>query len=94
MKRRSTAVVGFMLILTCMPGLWAQDDAALRKQVTELYDKTNQYCAAKDINGFMSLMTDDFQMIYVGVGREAIRSGLSALISNATLFLGLRPRLL
>jgi ketosteroid isomerase-like protein len=83
MKRISTIAVGSILILTCMAGLWAQDDAALRKQVTELYDKTNQYYAAKDINGFMSLMTDDFQMIYVGVGREAVRSGFEAYFKQA-----------
>jgi hypothetical protein len=78
MKRRSAVLVGFILILTCMSGLWAQDDAALRKQVTELYDKTNQYCAAKDRDGFMSLMTDDFQMIFLGMGREAVGSSFEA----------------
>jgi hypothetical protein len=74
MKRRSTVLVGFILILASISSLWAQDDAALRKQVTELYDRTNQFCAAKDIDGFMSLMSDDFQMIFLGVGREAVRS--------------------
>ncbi len=74
MKRRSTVLVGLILILTCMSSLWAQGDATLGKQVTELYDKTNQYCAAKDIEGLLSLISDDFQGIFAGVGREAIRS--------------------
>jgi hypothetical protein len=77
MKRRSTVVVGFILILTCMSGLWAQDDATLRKQVTEIYDKTNQYCAAKNNDGFMSLLADAFQIIFLGVGREAVQSSFA-----------------
>lgn len=83
MKRRSAVAVGFILILTCMSGLWAQDNAALKKQVKELYDKTNQYWAAKDRDGSLSLMTDDFQMIFLGVGREGVRVSLEAYFKQA-----------
>jgi ketosteroid isomerase-like protein len=73
MRIKSIKVVGFLLVLAFTSGLFAQDNASLKAKVAALYDKTNQYCAAKDIEGFMSLMTDDFQLIMAGSGRETVR---------------------
>lgn len=76
MKNRSTIFVGFILVVTCLSEVWAQDDARLKAKVAALYDRADRSLEAKDLEAFMSLLADDYQAIFSGSDRKSIQSVL------------------
>jgi ketosteroid isomerase-like protein len=76
MKIRLTVVVGFILVLTWMSGAWAQDSAALRGKIEALYEAMDQALEAKDLATFMSLFTDDYQVILAGTDRQGFQDAI------------------
>jgi hypothetical protein len=74
MKSKSTIVVGFILILICFSSAWAQDDAALKAKVQAFYDQESAFIQAKDFEGLMSLVSEDFQVIMAGLDREGAKN--------------------
>lgn len=72
MKIRSTVIVGFILALTCIPGLRAQD-RELIKQIQEFYEKTDRYTESKNLDAYMALFAEDWQLILIGMKLEGAR---------------------
>ena len=70
MKSQSTVMVGFILVFACVPGVLAQDNATLKAKVETLFSKLTQVYGAKDVQGYMSVLADDYQLIFSGTGRE------------------------
>jgi len=82
MKRRLSITFGLIFIITCASGVWARDDAKLKAKVEALYAKADQAWRTKDLEGYMSLLTNDFQNIYLGRDREGIRNLLKDLFDG------------
>jgi hypothetical protein len=76
MKNRLAIFLGFTLVTTGLSGAWAQDNAKLRAKVSALYDRADHALEAKDLEAFMSLLTDDYQAIFAGSDRKSIQSVL------------------
>jgi len=76
MMKKRAIIVGIVLIVTSLSGVSAQDDAKLRARVAALYEKVDRALEAKDLEGFMSFLTDDYQSIFVGSDRKSIQSVL------------------
>jgi ketosteroid isomerase-like protein len=73
MKIRSTITVGFVLLLGCLSTGRAQVDAELREEIREVFQKADTFAGAKDLNGFMSLFAEDFELIPAGLTKEGTR---------------------
>jgi hypothetical protein len=73
---RSRFTIGFILAITCLTVAWARTDPALKAKIEAFYDKSDQLLGAKDVEGWMSLLTEDFQFIFAGNAKDGIRSGL------------------
>jgi ketosteroid isomerase-like protein len=82
MKRISSFAFDLILIIACASAVWARDDAKLRANVEALYEKADQAWKTKDLDGYMSLLTDDFQNIYLGRDREGSRNLLKDLFDG------------
>ncbi len=76
MKNRPLFIAALMLLIACAPGLWAQSYGTLKARVGALYNKADRMLETKDLDGFLSLLTDDYQPIFAGTDREGIRSML------------------
>jgi hypothetical protein len=74
MKRRSSIAVGIIFVSICASGVWARDDTKLKAKVAALYEKVDQAWKSKDLEGYMSLLTGDFQTIYLVRDREGVRN--------------------
>jgi hypothetical protein len=74
MKSKSAVTVGFILVFACMSSVWAQDSAGLKAKVQAFYDQESAFIQAKDLEGLMSLVSDDYQVILAGLDREGAKS--------------------
>ena len=81
MKIRPTVILGFILVLACVTGAWAQD-AALRAKVEDLFEKADQYTEAKDLEGHMTLFADDWQLILAGTDLKGARDYIKQLFQD------------
>jgi hypothetical protein len=79
MKRRSFITLGLYLIIAGASGIWAREDAKLKAKVDAFYEQINQQWMTKDLEGIMSLLTVDFQWIYLGKTREGTKALLKDL---------------
>ena len=77
MRSRWTIAAVFILFVTCISDVQAKEDVKLGAEVEELYKKADEALEAKDLKGFMSLLTDDYQSIFSGSDRDGIRSALN-----------------
>ncbi len=82
MKSKSTVLVGFILVFACMSSLWAQDDAGLKAKVQAFYDQETALLQAKDFEGLMSLVSEDFQAIMAGLDREGVKNMIKTGLSS------------
>jgi len=82
MKSKSTVAVGFILVFACMSSVWAQDNAGLKAKVQAFYDQESSFIQAKDFEGLMSLVSDDYQAIMAGLDREAVKNMVKAGLSS------------
>lgn len=74
MKRKSSITIGLILVIACASGVMAREDAKLKAKVDAFYEQMDQRWKTKDLEGIMSLLTADFQWIYLGRTREATRA--------------------
>ncbi len=77
MKTKALSHFALVLMMACSPGLWAQGYDSLKSRVGTLYDKADRMLEAKDVDGFMSLLADDYQLLFAGKDREGLRSTLN-----------------
>ena len=82
MKNKSAVVVGLILVFACISSVCAQDNTGLKAKVKAYYDQISSLYKAKNFEGLMSLMTDDFQVIFYGLDREGARNYLKNLLSS------------
>jgi hypothetical protein len=76
MRNRLPIAIGLMLVITYLPGVYAREDKALKEKVEAYYKKVDQLYGAKDLEGLLSTLADDFQVILAGLDREVVRSYL------------------
>jgi hypothetical protein len=81
MKSKWMAVTGIILMFACLSGAWAQD-AGLKAKVASLYAQADSCVKTKNIEGYLALMTDDFQVIMAGLDREGSRGLLKILFAS------------
>jgi hypothetical protein len=82
MKSKSAVVVGLLLVFVCVSGVWAQDNASLKAKAQAFYDQESSLIQAKDSEGLMSLVSDEFQAIMAGLDREGVRSMIKIIFSS------------
>jgi hypothetical protein len=82
MKSKSTVVVGFILVFSCLSVVWAQGNGELKAKVQALYDQESSFLRAKDFEGLMSLIADDYQVIMAGLDREGVNNLVKAGLSS------------
>jgi hypothetical protein len=82
MKRKLSITIGLIIIVACSSEVWARDDIKLRSRVETLYEKADQAWKTKDLEGYMSLVADDFQNINLGRDREGARTLLKDLFDG------------
>jgi hypothetical protein len=75
MKIRTTIILGFIFFFACVCRAWTQD-ANLRAKVEELYEIADQYTEAKNLEGSLSLLADDWEAILGAVEKEGVRAQL------------------
>lgn len=80
---KSKWVMAAVIALMCagLSGAWAQD-AGLKAQVEGFYEQVSSCYKAKDPEGILSLMTDDFQVIFSGLDRQAVRTQYKNLFTS------------
>ncbi len=67
-------LIGIFLTTSGLPKALAQSYPALRAEVSALYDKADRSLEAKDLDTYMSMFMDDYQQIFAGVDRQALRN--------------------
>jgi hypothetical protein len=82
MKSKSTVVVGFILILSCLSAVWAQGNGELKAKVQAFYDQESSLLQTKDFERLMSLISDDYQVIMAGLDREGVKNLIQAGLSS------------
>jgi hypothetical protein len=81
MKSKWIVATGIVLMFACLSGTWAQD-AGLKAKVAAFYNQVNACYQTKNLEGYLSLMTEDFQIIMAGLDREGARSYLKSLFAS------------
>jgi hypothetical protein len=76
MMKKRAIIIGIIFIIISLTGISAQDDAKLRAKVAALYDRADRALESKDSDSFLSLLTEDYQSIFVGSDRKSIQSAL------------------
>jgi len=75
-------VIGFILALTCLSGVWAQDNAALKGKIEAVYEMMDQSLESRDLAAFMSLFTDDYQVILAGTDRQGFQDAIKQIFQG------------
>jgi hypothetical protein len=70
MKRSLLVAIGFVLALACLPVDGQCKDAQLQANVEALYAKADQALKNKDIQGYLALLTNDYEHVFVGINRD------------------------
>ena len=74
MKSRLGITIGVILVFACVTQAWAQDNPGMKAKVNAHNSQLSTHINAGDIDGFLSLFADDFQIIMAGLDREETRS--------------------
>jgi hypothetical protein len=82
MKSKSAGVVGLILLFVCVSGVLAQDNASLKAKAQAFYDQESSLVQAKNLEGLMSFVSDEYQAIMAGLDREGAKSILKSIFSS------------
>ncbi len=81
MKCRSMIALDFILVITFALAAQAQD-ARLKSKVTAFYETVDWMYAEKNLDGYMALFADDFQILLAGAGRDVIQAAVKKMFDE------------
>jgi len=71
----------FILVITFALAAQAQD-ARLKSKVTAFYETVDWMYAEKNLDGYMALFADDFQILLAGAGRDVIQAAVKKMFDE------------
>jgi hypothetical protein len=74
-----SGLICFLLLQSIIFGQTIPVSPALQEQVKNLINASNSFWEQEDINGFMSLLDEDFHLVFTGAGKEDLKKILEKL---------------
>lgn len=82
MKTKSAVWAGLIFLFSCLSSGWAQNAAGLEAKIQKYYSQLSACLEAEDLEGVLSLTTDDYQEIYIARDREGSRNLFKSIFAS------------